>query len=38
LDLVRQLDRVLLMDQGAVVADGAADQAIGAYTDLIEVG
>ena len=38
LDLVRQLDRVLLMDQGAVVADGPPDLTIGAYTDLIGVG
>ena len=38
LDLVRQLDRVLLMDQGAVVADGPAELMIGTYADLIGVG
>ena len=37
LDLVRQLDRVLLLDQGMVVADGPADLTIGAYTELIGV-
>ncbi len=37
LDLVGQLDRVLLIDRGTVVADGSADPTIGAYTDLIGV-
>ena len=38
LDLVRQLDRVLLIDQGAVVADGMPDSTTDAYLDLVRVG
>ena len=38
LDLVRQLDRVLLIDQGTVAADGPAAGTIGTYTDMIGVG
>lgn len=38
LDLVRQLDRVFLIDQGAVVADGMPDSTTDAYLDLVGVG
>lgn len=35
LDLVRQLDRVVLLDQGTVVGDGRPDPVINAYTGLV---
>lgn len=38
LDLVGQLERVVLIDHGAVVADGPAEFVAGAYVDLVGAG